>query len=232
MSASARVCQVTGVIALAATVINQLLAPSVEPALQRSSALAALLSVGVLLIGVLWSRIAPTPPERAELQGSEGLLLRNDLPDRLTSELTWGSRQLLTATPAAVVLLWWHGQLVLQRGLLAHHGETPAFIPGAICQQALSRQRAIHLVDLRHYPGRAEFDVLLEGLPSVLIQPIGNEGLLLLGGWSPRCFSSSDLAWVEGWAQRLRDEWPEPEIPWKANASADVNWSARENRPS
>jgi len=214
MSTSARVCQVSGGIALAATVVNQLLAPAVEPALQRSSALAALLSVGLLLIGVLWSRLAPVPPERAELEGNEGLLLRNDLPDRLSRELTWGSRQLLTATPAAVVLLWWRGAVVLQRGLLARQGATPGFSPGAICQQALERQRAIHLVDLRHYPGRDEFAGLLDGLPSVLIQPVGSDGLLLLGGWSPRCFSSADQTWTEGWAERLRDEWLNSQAPW------------------
>jgi hypothetical protein len=27
---------------------------------------------------------------------------------------------------------------------------------------------------------------------------------VLLGGWSARCFSRSDLAWVEGWAAKLR----------------------------
>jgi hypothetical protein len=35
------------------------------------------------------------------------------------------------------------------------------------------------------------------------VQPIGSEGLLLVGGWSPRCFGRGDLLWIEGWAARL-----------------------------
>ena len=38
-------------------------------------------------------------------------------------------------------------------------------------------------------------------------QPLGGEGVLVLGGWSPRCFSRSDLLWVEGWARKLTAEW-------------------------
>jgi len=89
---------------------------------------------------------------------------------------------------------------LLRRGLLA----PSTFDPGAICQRALEKQSAISLVDLKLYPGRQEFDALLPGLPSVLVQPLGQEGLVVLGGWSARCFSRSDLAWVEGWAAKLR----------------------------
>jgi hypothetical protein len=35
------------------------------------------------------------------------------------------------------------------------------------------------------------------------VQPIGRDGLLLVGGWSPRCFGRGDLLWIEGWASRL-----------------------------
>ena len=154
----------------------------------------------------------PLPAERAELSGEQGLLLRQDLPEPLRQELEWGSRQLLKATPAALVVLLWQDQCLLRRGLLqsgsdsAPLGGSP-FAPGPICQQALQRQRSIHLVDLRLYPGREEFTALLPGLPSVLVQPVGSAGLLVVGGWSARCFGNADQAWIEGWAERLRDEW-------------------------
>ncbi|MBM5800384.1 MAG: cofactor assembly of complex C subunit B [Cyanobacteria bacterium K_DeepCast_35m_m2_023] len=207
MNSSARICASVGVLGLLLTVVNQLTSPLTDPALQRSSALAALASVGLMLVGVLWTRAVPLPPERAQLRGDEGLLLLNDLPEELRLELLWGSRQLLKATPAAVVLLWWNDQVVLQRGLLSEGSRQLRFVPGAICRQSQARQRRIVLVDLRHYPGRDEFEPLLEGLPSVLVQPLGQSGLLLLGGWSPRCFSSSDEAWVDGWASKLIDRW-------------------------
>ena len=205
-SLPARLALVSGGLALTLTVINQLSAPAgtlLIPAFQRAGVLDGILAVLLMVVGALWSRIEPVVASRAALSGEEGLVLADDLPEALRRELGWGSTMLLTATPAAVVLLQWRGETLLRRGLLA---QTP-FHPGPICAQSLERQRAISLVKLALYPGRAEFDGLLQGLPSVLVQPLGASGLLVLGGWSERCFRRSDLAWVEGWAGRLTDEW-------------------------
>jgi hypothetical protein len=106
---------------------------------------------------------------------------------------------LLKATPAAVVVVQIGVLPLLRRGLLAEG----SFLPGPICRQALDRQRSISLVDLAVYPGRDEFQTLLADLPAVVVQPIGQDGLLLVGGWSPRCFGRGDLIWIEGWASRL-----------------------------
>jgi hypothetical protein len=205
-SLPARLALFSGAFALALTLLNQFTAPAgslLIPAFQRSGVLAGILSVLLMLVGALWSRIEPAAAARAPLSGDEGLELDDHLPDPLRQELGWGSTMLLTATPAAVVLLQWRGLTLLRRGLLA----PTRFLPGPICAQCLERQRAISLVDLSLYPGRAEFDDLLPGLPSVLVQPLGRDGLLILGGWSVRCFRRSDLAWVEGWAARVTDEW-------------------------
>jgi hypothetical protein len=196
----ARLCIGLGLVALALVVANQGLAPEVNPPLERAAVLASLLAVGLMLVGVLWTRALPEASIRSELAGDQGLVLSADLPEALVDELAWGSHMLLTASPAAVVLVVWRGQPLLRRGLLA----PSAFVPGAICQRAVEKQAAISLVDLKLYPGRQEFDALLPGLPSVLVQPLGQHGLVVLGGWSARCFSRSDLAWVEGWAAKLR----------------------------
>lgn len=200
----ARLCLGCGGSALALTIWNQITADAIDPALERASVLASLLAVGLLLIGSLWVRILPSSPERVPLQGEQGFELPAELADPLRRELAWGSQMLLTASPAAVVLLHWQGTTLLRRGLIG-----PAvFVPGPICARAVEQGRAISLVDLRLYPGRVEFDALLEDLPSVLVQPLGREGVLVLGGWAPRCFDRSDLAWVEGWAQKLSEALP------------------------
>lgn len=219
LSPPARLALFSGALALVLTVLNQITAPAgtlLIPAFQRSGVLAGLLAVLLMLAGALWSRIEPVAAARAPLVGEEGLTLAEDLPEPLRRELGWGSAMLLTATPAAVVLLQWRGVTLLRRGLLA----PSRFQPGPICAQCLERQRAISLVDLSLYPGRAEFDDLLPGLPSVLVQPLGSSGLLLLGGWSARCFRRSDLTWVEGWARRLTDEWAPVLDGWMEPAEA------------
>ena len=68
----------------------------------------------------------------------------------------------------------------------------------------MERDQTISLVNTALFPGRAEFDGMLPSLPAVVVCPMGEEGAVILGGWSPRCFTRSDERWLEGWTQRLR----------------------------
>jgi len=197
----ARVSLGAGIGALVLVVVNQGLAAEITPPLERADVLAAALAVGLMLVAALWTRAVPEAASRAALAGEEGLELAPGLPAHLAEELGWGSQMLLTATPAATLLVLWDGRPLLRRGLLADQ----TFVPGALCGLARSRGEAISLVDLRLYPGRAEFDALLPALPAVVVQPLAARGWVVLGGWSVRCFSRSDLLWLEGWARRLTD---------------------------
>ena len=200
MGRAARLCLAAGVLGLLLCVLNQLTEPELSPALERAGVLSSLLAVGLMLVAILWTRAVPVAPERVALEGEQGVRLADGLPQPLAQELGWGSQMLLTATPAASLLLYWRGRTVLRRGVLAD----AAFIPGAICARAWSTGKAIGLVNLKLYPGRQEFVGLPEGIPALIVQPIGTEGLILLAGWSPRCFSRSDEAWLEGWSLKLR----------------------------
>ena len=212
MGLAARLCLSAGITGLALCVANQLTAPELSPALERAGVLASFLAVGLMLVSILWTRATPVAPERVALEGEQGLQLADDLPEPLRQELAWGSQMLLTATPAATVLLHWRGRTVLQRGVLGPGG----FEPGAITERAWATEKAIGLVNLKLYPGRDEFKALPTGIPALIVQPIGRDGVLLLAGWSPRCFSRSDEAWLEGWSLKLRSAlqgWSGPASP-------------------
>lgn len=226
--AAARIPLVAGAIGLSLSVLNQFTAGSVNPALERADVLASILAVVLMLIGLLWTRISPEPAERAPLAGQEGLQLAAALDPGLRRELAWGSALLLTATPAATVLLLWRGKVLLRRGLLPPEVAASAFSEGPICQRARQNGRAISLVDLRLYPGRSEFEPLLSGLPAVVVQPLADAGVLVLGGWSARCFSRSDLTWLEGWTRRLTDEWAQ-QLDVAAQAAAGPACAAPES---
>ena len=202
MPLPARVCLLIGILGLLLCVGNQLSASELSPALERAGVLSSLLSVGLMLVAVLWTRAAPLAPDRVALVGEQGLELAAELPDSLRQELGWGSQMLLTATPAASLLLLWRGQVLLRRGVL----DSSPFEPGPICERAWATQKAINLVNLALYPGRDEFKGLPENTPALIIQPIGKDGLLLVAGWSPRCFSRSDESWIEGWSLKLRTQ--------------------------
>ncbi len=219
LPAAARIPLVAGAIGLSLSVLNQFTAGNVDPALERAGVLASILAVVLMLVGLLWTRITPEPAERAPLQGEEGLQLAEGLDPALQRELAWGSALLLTATPAATLLLAWRGVVLLRRGLQPGDSAAP-FVEGAICERARQSSRAISLVDLRLYPGRGEFEPLLPALPAVVVQPLAEAGVLVLGGWSARCFSRSDLTWLEGWTRRLTDEWA-PQLDAAAQAAVE-----------
>lgn len=199
----ARITLVAGLVGLLGALLNQLLTPEITQGFLRAEALAALMGVGLLLVAILWTRAIPLAPERAALEGEQGLRVSPDLDQALATDLAWASQMLLTATPAATVMLHWDGGAVLQRGLMA---VADAFEPGEVCGQARQRGRAIALVNLALYPGRAEFEALLPGLPSVVVEPLVDRGWLVVGGWSPRCFSRSDEAWIHGLALRITEQ--------------------------
>ena len=126
MGLAARICLSAGVVGLGLCVVNQLSAPELTPALERAGVLASFLAVGLMLVSILWTRAVPVAPERVALEGEQGLRLADGLPEALREELAWGSRMLLTATPAASLLLVWRGEVCCN----------------AVCWAAVSSRRA------------------------------------------------------------------------------------------
>ena len=200
MPAPARAVLIFALLLLGLTVTNAGLAVTVTPDLQRAEVLAGMASVALMLVSVLWTRANPKSAEKVPLQGEQGLVISDQLDDMQKEELAWGSHMLLTATPAASILVLWRQKVVLRRGLIT---QAP-FHPGAITKRAMDRDQTISLVNTSLFPGRAEFDTMLPSLPAIVVCPMGNEGAVIVGGWSARCFSRSDERWLQGWSQRLR----------------------------
>ena len=212
MPFGARVSLSAGVLLLLLAVVNVFTAEAIDPTLQRAEVLAGMAAVGLMLVAVLWTRAQPLAPTAVELPGEQSLQLLPELSELCRTELAWGSHLLLTATSAATILVAWDGTVVLRRGLVPEallvddqdgaNGES--FTPGPICERAQRQGQLVSLVKTALYPGRTEFDPVLPGLPSVMVQPLGNRGWVVLGGWSERCFSRSDERWFTGWCERLR----------------------------
>ena len=212
MPFGARVSLSAGVLLLLLAVGNVFTAEAIDPTLQRAEVLAGMAAVGLMLVAVLWTRAQPLAPTAVELPGEQSLKLVPELSELCRTELAWGSHLLLTATSAATILVAWDGTVVLRRGLVPEallvddqdgaNGES--FTPGPICERAQRQGQLVSLVKTALYPGRTEFDPVLPGLPSVMVQPLGDRGWVVLGGWTERCFSRSDERWFTGWCERLR----------------------------
>ena len=200
MPGPARAVLICALLLLGLTVTNAGVAETVTPEFQRAEVLAGMAAVGLMLVAVLWTRANPKSAEKVPLKGEQGLVIDDQFNDFQKQELAWGSHMLLTATPAASVLVLWRKQVVLRRGLISQG----PFKPGAITRRAMEREQTISLVNTTLFPGRTEFDGMLPSLPAIVVCPMGNDGAVIVGGWSPRCFTRSDERWLEGWTQRLR----------------------------
>ncbi len=180
--------------------INRFLTPNLTTSQARSDAVGVIISAVLILTGLLWQRVQPRSPEAVELIGDQGFEFLPEIPESVQTELAWASHILLTNTVTKSVVIWYRDQVLLRRGIL---GPTATVKPGAILERVLKTEKAVYLVALKLYPGRLEFDYLPENTQGVICQPIGNQGVLILGANVPRSYTNQDEAWVNAIANKL-----------------------------
>ena len=181
-------------------VINRLLTPELTDSQARSDVLGVILSALLILTGLLWQQVQPRSPDVVQLIGEEGFELAPDLPEEVKTELAWASMMLLTNTATRSIVVWYKNKVLLRRGIL---GTNPEVKPGAILQRVLAQQKPVYLVALKLYPGKIEFDYLPENTQGVICQPIGKEGVLILGANAPRSYTQQDENWIAGIADKI-----------------------------
>jgi len=191
---------VVGSLGAVLLLVNRVLTPQLTESQARGDVLGVILSAVLILTGLIWQQVQPKSPDTVELIGKEGFILASDLPETIKTELAWASRLLLTNTVTRSLVVYYRGQVLLRRGILGSKAEV---IPGPILERVLGTQKPIYLVALRVYPGKIEFDYLPENTQGVICQPIGKEGVLILGANAPRSYTKQDENWIEGIADKL-----------------------------
>lgn len=181
-------------------VVNRFLTPELSDSQARSDVLGVILSSLLILTGLLWQQVQPRSPDVVQLIGEEGFELAPDLPEEVKTELAWASMMLLTNTATRSLVVWYKDKVLLRRGIL---GTNPQVKPGAILQRVVSQQKPVYLVALNLYPGKIEFDYLPENTQGVICQPIGKEGVLILGANAPRSYTQQDETWIAGIADKI-----------------------------
>ncbi len=188
-----------GLFLLILSIINVFTATDINPSLVRGETISGIASISLITIGYIWTDINPKKPLKANLKGKEGFVLSANLSENQKNELAWGSQQILTATAASTILIFWDNTVILRRGLLTDK----QFVPGEICNKAMDQQRLVSLVNTELFPGRNEFDSVLDGLPAVIVYPLSKRGFTIVGGWSKRSFTNSDEKWISGWSDKI-----------------------------
>jgi Cofactor assembly of complex C subunit B, CCB2/CCB4 len=191
---------VTGSIAGTLLMLNRVLTPELTDSQARSDTVGVVLTAVLVLTGLLWQQVQPRTPDSIILEGTEGFELLSTLPEAIQIELAWASHLLLTNTVTKSIVVYHKGQVILRRGVLAAKAEVT---PGVILDRVLTKQKAIYLVDTKVYPGRIEFDYLPQNTQGIICQPLGIQGVMILGANAPRSYTKQDEAWIEGIADKL-----------------------------
>ncbi|AFY75210.1 Protein of unknown function (DUF2930) [Synechococcus sp. PCC 7502] len=181
-------------------IFNRFLTPSLTASQSRSDALAIIESAILILVTLLWQQVQPKIPEAVVLEGEEGLEFDSDLTPSVKAELAWASHTLLTNTTTKVMIVWYKDKVLLKRGIYHRNKEVKL---GAIAQRVLKTQKPVYLVKLALYPGRIEFDYLPENTQGLIIQPLGDQGLIILGANAPRSYTKQDENWIDAIANKI-----------------------------
>lgn len=180
--------------------INRLLTSQLLPSQARSDIAGVIACAVLVLTGLLWQRVQPKTPESVVLVGVEGLEISSDLSAVAQTELAWASHLLLTNTVTRSIVVYYQGQTILRRGILA---PVDTVVPGIILERVLKTHQPVYLVNLKIYPGRIEFNYLPENTQGVICQPIGDQGVLILAANAPRSYTKQDETWIAGIADKL-----------------------------
>jgi hypothetical protein len=191
---------IVGTIGGLALMLNRLTTPLLTTNQSRSDALGIILSALLILIGLLWQQIQAKPPEVVALTGEEGFELDESLPETVKAELAWASHILLTNTATRSLIVWYDEKVLLRRGILS---PVKHFKLGQIVQRAIKTQKPTYLVKLALYPGKIEFDYLPENTQGLIVQPLGDRGVIVLGANAPRSYTKQDENWIEAIAAKL-----------------------------
>ncbi len=199
MGFNGKTVTIIGIVFFIFQLINFISANEINPEIERAQILAAFASLTIILVGILFERINPKSGEKVLLKGDNKFVYDENIPKEILEELAWGSEAILTSTAAASILINYKGHNILRRGIVSQN----EFNLGEICKRSLKEMKMISLVNTKFYPGKEEFDDFCPNLPSILIFPVKTDLIILIGGWSTRCFTKSDEKWIMNWIKKL-----------------------------
>ncbi|XP_060185633.1 protein COFACTOR ASSEMBLY OF COMPLEX C SUBUNIT B CCB4, chloroplastic [Lycium barbarum] len=168
----------------------------------RADLLTLGLAVTNILNGLVWLSIRPKSISVVNPNGVECQRIASHLPDFVISELLWAWNSLSDVTCCRSLVIVYDGKCILQIGFAFFNGseavvvDTNKLIEGSLYQGVLKSASQSYLANLSLYPGKSELPFLPSNTQAVILQPLGDKGIAIIGGDMIRGFTSSDQAWI------------------------------------
>ncbi|CAL5431216.1 unnamed protein product [Camellia sinensis] len=178
----------------------------------RADLLTLGLAVTNILTGLVWLSIRPKTILVVNPEGVECQRINSHLPDFVVSELLWAWESLSVATICRSLVIVYDGEFIFQIGFAA---ASPAsdkeavlvdannLMQGSLYQSVLKSGSQSYLANLSLYPGKSQLPFLPSNTQAVILQPLGDEGIAIIGGDTIRGFTTSDQAWISLIGEKL-----------------------------
>ncbi|XP_027153679.1 protein COFACTOR ASSEMBLY OF COMPLEX C SUBUNIT B CCB4, chloroplastic [Coffea eugenioides] len=198
-----------GGLSLLAVLVNRTIS-GIAPVADASSSQsrADLLTLGLavtnILNGLVWLSIRPKSVSAVNPEGVECQSICPLLPDFISSELLWVWESLSDATCCRSLIIVYDKRVILQIGFATASSNTDdavvvdvdKLMKGSLYQGALKSKSQSYLANLSLYPAKSELPFLPPNTQAVILQPLGDKGLAIIGGDMIRGFTTSDQAWI------------------------------------
>ncbi|XP_009592873.1 protein COFACTOR ASSEMBLY OF COMPLEX C SUBUNIT B CCB4, chloroplastic-like isoform X1 [Nicotiana tabacum] len=171
----------------------------------RADLLTLGLAVTNILNGLVWLSIRPKTISVVNPNGVKCQRIASNLPDFVISELLWAWDSLSDVTCCRSLVIVYDGKCILQIGFAAASSsngsdavavDTNKLIEGSLYQGVLKSAPQSYLANLSLYPGKSQLPFLPSNTQAVILQPLGDKGIAIIGGDTIRGFTSSDQAWI------------------------------------
>ncbi|KAL2473938.1 cofactor assembly of complex C [Forsythia ovata] len=171
----------------------------------RADLLTLGLAVTCILNGLVWISIRPKSISVVNPEGVECQRIYSDLPDSVISELLWAWESLSHATCCRSLVVIYDGICLLQIGFAAASSSdgggamvvnAKKLVEGSLYNGGIRSGSQSYLANLSLYPGKSELPFLPSNTQAVILQPLGDKGIAIVGGDIVRGFTTSDQAWI------------------------------------
>ncbi|XP_057495090.1 protein COFACTOR ASSEMBLY OF COMPLEX C SUBUNIT B CCB4, chloroplastic isoform X1 [Actinidia eriantha] len=178
----------------------------------RADLLTLGLAVTNILAGLVWLSIRPKTILVVNPQGVVCQRINSQLPDFVVSELLWVWESLSAATCCRSLVIVYDSKFVLQTGFAAASSannreavpvDADNLMGGSLYQSVLKSGSQSYLANLSLYPGKSELPFLPSNTQAVILQPLGDKGIAIIGGDTIRGFTTSDQGWISLLGEKL-----------------------------
>jgi hypothetical protein len=170
----------------------------------RADLLTLGLAVTNILTGLVWLSIRPKSISVISPLGVECRRIYSHLPESVVSKLLWVWESLSDVTCCRSLIIVYNSQCILQIGFAAKSSigdeavavDANKLMQGSLYQGVIKSGAKSYLANLFLYPGKSELPFLPSNTQAVILQPLGEKGIAIIGGDTIRGFTTSDQAWI------------------------------------